>query len=114
MELRDTDRTDTASSFPDGGNSTNSPDVIITLRSWIPGIDQPQFDLEAFGESKFGGPKFDVPADAKLNTDILRTSMVADNEMGENRLQLVDHWVYFFRLSNASAQDAGVTVRISG
>ena len=96
----------------DGGNSTNSPDVIITLRSAIPGIDQPQFDLEAFGESKFGGPKFDVPADASLNTDILRTSMVADNEMGENRLQLVDHWVYFFRLSNASAQDAGVTVRI--
>lgn len=95
-----------------GGNSTSSPDLILTLRSQIPNIDQPGFDLQKFGESNFGGAAFDQPANHALNVDTLRTTMVDDQQMGERRLQLQDHWVYFLRLRNQSNSDVGATVRI--
>lgn len=96
----------------DGGNSTSSPDVILTSRSKIPNIDQPGFDLATFGETTFGGAAFDRPAEVALNTDTLRTAMVDDPLMGERRLQLQDHWVYFLRLQNPTPSEIGVTIRI--
>jgi hypothetical protein len=49
---------------------------------------------------------------AQFNTDVLKTAMVPDTLMGEDRLQLSDHWVYFLRLKNSSKADATVTIRI--
>jgi tyrosinase len=95
-----------------GTNTTVSPDVILTLRSLITDIDKPGFDLTAFGEAHFGGAAFDSQADADLNSSVLQTTMIPDAFMGEDRLQIKDHWVYFIRLRNSSSTEAGVTVRI--
>jgi tyrosinase len=95
-----------------GPNTTVSPDVILTLRSQITDIEKPGFDLTAFGEANFGAAAFDAPANSRLNANVLRTTMVTDVLMGEDRLQLLDHWVYFIRLRNTSAEVSGVTVRI--
>lgn len=95
-----------------GKASTVSPDIIITLRAAIADIDGPGFDLGAWGERNFGGASFDTVAGAAFNRNALRTTMVQDDLMGEQRLQLEDHWVYFIRLKNDANTDTSVTVRI--
>jgi tyrosinase len=93
--------------------ATRSPDIILTPRSAIADIMKPGFDLDAWGEKTFGGPKFDAPADAALDMAELVTQLKNDpNVAGLEMLGIKTDWVYFLRMHNTSAADATVTVRI--
>ena len=92
--------------------STVSPDVILTPRAAVDGITSAGFDLAAWGNNAFGGAKFDQAPAVALNVDTLRTQMIPDDLMKENRLALLDHWVYFLRLRNTTGKPAAITARV--
>jgi tyrosinase len=93
--------------------ATRSPDIIITPRSAITDILSPGFDLDAWGEAKFGGANFDTPADPTLDLDELVTELKQDPDVtGVRFLNIKTDWVYFLRLHNTASTDTAVTVRI--
>jgi tyrosinase len=92
---------------------TASPDIILTPRSAITGILDPDFNLDAWGETHFGGAQFDAPTDAALNVTELVTELTTDPVVpGMSMLSIKTDWVYFLRMSNTGDADATVTVRI--
>ena len=92
---------------------TVSPDIILTPRSAITGIVKPDFNLDGWGETHFGGAKFDAPADAALNLAELVTELRTDPVVpGMQMLSINTDWVYFLRMRNTGDADATVTVRI--
>jgi len=92
---------------------TRSLDVILTPRSAIDGIEAAGFDLNAWGEAKFGGAAFDAPAAAALDVDELVTVVKADPAVpGLSNLTIETDWAYFFRLANDSDTDRVVTIRV--
>jgi Hemocyanin, ig-like domain len=93
--------------------ATRSPDIILTPRSAIADILKPEFSLDAWGETTFGGANFDAPADAALDMAELVTELKQDPVLpGQPMLDIKTDWVYFLRLHNTGAADATVTVRI--
>ena len=95
-----------------GDGRTRSPDVILTPRRAITGIDQSNFDLDAWGTQQFGEP-FDRPPAAGFDLDELTTRLVPDPDIaGLPILSIAADWVYFLRLRNDGDQDASVTIRI--
>jgi Hemocyanin, ig-like domain len=94
-------------------NATRSPDIIVTPRSAIADIGNPGFDLDQWGEERFGGAQFDNPADSSVDLAELLTEERTDPDVpGLPILGLKTDWVYFLRLHNPSAADTMVTVRI--
>jgi hypothetical protein len=92
---------------------TRSPDIILTPRSAIAEIMEPEFDLDAWGESAFGGAKFDTPVDATLDMAELVTDLKDDPDVqGLSMLGIQTDWVYFLRMHNTGTADVAVTVRI--
>jgi hypothetical protein len=94
-------------------DATRSPDVIITPRSLIDGIGEAGFDLDRWGEQRFGGANFDVPAADDVDLTELLTEEKSDPDVpGLPILNVKTDWVYFLRLRNTSNADTTVTVRI--
>ncbi len=97
----------------DAGAATRSPDVILTPRVAVAGIDSPGFDLGAWGEQRFGGTAFETPADPADDLDELVTVLRQDPAVPNLPfLSIGTDWVYFLRLRNDGASDTVVTVRI--
>jgi tyrosinase len=94
-------------------DATRSPDVILTPRSAITDIEAPNFSLDDWGETHFGGAGFESPADAALDLAELATEIKQDPDVpGLSMLSIQTDWVYFLRLHNTGATDVTVTVRI--
>jgi hypothetical protein len=92
---------------------TRSPDIVLTPRSAINGIDKPDFDLAAWGEQRFGGDHFDEPVAGRFDVDELQTEITEDPEIPDMPiLGIKTDWVYFLKLDNPSAKKSTVTVRI--
>jgi tyrosinase len=93
--------------------ATRSPDIILTPRSAIADIMAPDFDLDAWGETTFGGAKFDAAADAAVDMAELVTDLTDDPGIqGLSMLSIQTDWVYFLRMHNTGNADVTVTVRI--
>jgi hypothetical protein len=93
------------------GAAAGSPDVILTPRSAIDGIDGVGFDLDKWGQTKFGD--FGSQPASDLNASVLETALLNDPDIpGSNFLKIQTDWVYFVRLQNDSSDDLPVTVRI--
>ena len=58
-----------------GGHRNAQPHIVLTLRSANADILKPGFDLNACGERRFGGAKFDAPADVALDGAELVTEL---------------------------------------
>jgi hypothetical protein len=92
---------------------TRSLDVILTPRAAITGIEDSGFDLAAWGETQFGGAKFNTPADPALDLAELVTELREDPDIpGSPFLNIQTDWVYFLRMRNTGTTAATVTVRI--
>lgn len=100
-------------------SENQSPDILLCLASNVPGADEPGFDGQAFGESTFGGDRWDSPPSSfELTTDELRTFMNQEEITAPDgtvvKKPYLDHeeFFYFFRLENPSDEPQKVTVRV--
>jgi hypothetical protein len=94
-----------------GNAPAGSPDVILTPRSAIDGIDHTGFDLDKWGQAKF--EDFGSLPSSDLNISVLETALMNDPDIpGSTFLKIQTDWVYFLRLQNDRRHDVPVTVRI--
>ena len=96
-----------------GAAATRSPDVILAPRDIIAGIEKPGFDLDAWGETQFGGANFETVIDPARDLSELVTALRDDPAVpGLEFLSIKADWVYCLRIRNDSGADSSVTVRI--
>lgn len=100
------------------GSRHASPDILLVSERILPQLRDPGFDGQSFGESSFGGQKWDSPLSSFSGlSDELQTRMgieTIDTTEGPVSKYHLDHeeFCYFIRLENRSDQPRRVTLRI--
>jgi tyrosinase len=89
-----------------GAGGSDSPNAFVVPLGALGGANWKAFGTATFGNGADWDRAPDDPAFAKYRVGRLGTNVVTDPDTREEKLQLADHFVYYFRVENTHAKHA--------